>query len=348
MPSLSIALFIVLWYNLQIMRREAIPALALSATLLASCAANNPPEIDPHPTFPISGEVDLSVLPDTLPPKVAEQQDKIVKITTIVNDGNNTGGGEQGSGVQLDEITVLTAGHVVLRTNGTWISECRDTTVYGDTTKPRPTIHELDAAHTGIDARAHKVRGFNDLGASDVDAAIVTIKDELLEKHGPVEIRADRIRPGEPLFIIGFGPDGPDVSLQRSPYQTHLSRLGAPINRNTPRVVGAVAAGPNADVQQDLVSTGLRDYSQLPDHEANARHGDSGGGVFDIEGRLVGIVSQGTARQTEEQAQARVGTNLVNEPAGYEYPMTSVFPVTPRLMEQLQAADEAACEFIPD
>lgn len=333
------------------MKREQMAGLALSAAFLAGCSPDflQNDTLNPY-DLPLEGTISLAGLPETLPPAVAAQRDRMVKIVgyKYLEDGSGTA--TAGSGIQYDAGHILTAAHVVLHGDGTEKFNCGKTFVFGTSEKPQQFSSAENADLTGAVSPAENIRGKEEVDESGFDGAWMTIKPGKsggLDERDTVQVRDTPLKEGEAIYMMGFGPDGDgrDRMLDRHPDQRELARDGIDIERSTPRVIGGIVAGTTIEGKSQLFAmTGLADYSEVPEVDKINRKGDSGGAAFDAEGRLVGIISQGKSSLTEQAAEGGIGTHIVDEPQGYRYPVTKLQLVTPDTVNELQGMPAAPCE----
>lgn len=100
----------------------------------------------------------------------------------------------------------------------------------------------------------------------------------LVANHDLATIQVELPGPGRPLAVAQI--------TDRFDRTNNLTVLGHP-----DKVVYVFTSATFLDADPDLPSTG---YGQFTLRCAACTHGDSGGGVFDVDGRLVGIVSAAT------------------------------------------------------
>jgi hypothetical protein len=333
-----------------LMRREIVGA-TLSVALLTGCTQ----EIPGLPEFAgeNEGEVSVAGLPEMLPPEVAAQRERVVN---IIGRGYNENSGQfeqttNGSGVQFDTKHVLTVGHVAVSKEGALSADCDNMFVNATTKEPRSYYVSANKL-LGTAADVESARGKDDIGKTNYDAAWLTLetsKGNSLDPREALTVRRTPLEKGEQLFIMGFGfDDSARPETHRNPNQVALEHGKMSLRQSTPRVIGAIVAGPHIENGQLAVLTGLEDYSKLPDADAVNRTGDSGGPAFDANGELVGVVSQGTtttgtSEQQKEAAQAQTGVAIIDAPEGYDYSLTLLQPVTPEVIADLQNMPDASC-----
>lgn len=341
-----------------LMKREMLLA-ATSVALLAGCSQEIPVRgFEGQPTFAIEGEITVNGLPETLPPEVAAHRDRVVN---IVGYGYNeaTGKSEQtvnGSGFQFDTRHILTAGHVGVTKSGLLKADCDNMLINASTEEPR-SHYGADNTLLGTTAKVASAKGKDDTRGSDYDAAWLTLEVDQptsLDPQKPVTVRSTPLQKGEPIFIMGLGhDDSKNRDTVRNPNQLALEHNDLPIGRNTPRVIGAIVAGPLIEGEPIVTAlTGLKDYSELPDPEATNRKGDSGGPAFDANGEYMGIVSlslgwTGPSKDQKPVAENRAGVTINGAPDGYQYSMTGLHRITPESLAELQAMPDVACTPAP-
>ena len=208
--------------------------------------------------------------------------------------------------VETDEMTayVLTNYHVVYSGSSGGIGKAFYTYLYGD-------MYDTDNLASDSAIRASYVGG-----AMDEDIAILKMsipddrRDFVQSISGAVGVRnSDDVNVGEKIYAIG-------------------NPLGAGIS-----VVSGVVA-----VDAEYVSTSRIDNEEEKKDmlvmriDAPANHGNSGGGLFDVSGRLVGIVNAGREKMIGDQGVAIGGF-------GYAIPANRALSVAQSILDNLQTND---------
>jgi serine protease Do len=178
----------------------------------------------------------------------------VVNVTTNVYQASPTGQPEQGRGVGTG---------FIVRANGVVVTNCH--VVQGAS---RITVSTSDDEPTRYDAR---VIG----GDCEHDLAVLKIDGEGL---APLALGASAdLRLGQQVVAVGYA-----LALEGGPSVT--TGIVSSLDR-TIRV---------PDPQCTVCSNGVRTYSEVIQTDAAINHGNSGGPLVDMEGRVVGINSAGS------------------------------------------------------
>ena len=178
----------------------------------------------------------------------------VVNVTTNVYQASPTGQPEQGEGVGTG---------FIVRSNGVVVTNCH--VVQGAS---RITVSTSEAKPTRYDARVIGGDCEHDLAVLKLDAtglAALTLGS------------SDDLRLGQQVVAIGYA-----LALEGGPSVT------AGIVSSLDRTIRV------QDPQCTVCSNGVRTYSEVIQTDAAINHGNSGGPLVDMEGRVVGINSAGS------------------------------------------------------
>lgn len=298
--------------------------------------------------------VDLSVLPEELPPAVAAALPNVVKINTPILQPDGSRDHYEGSGVRTGPTEVITASHVAMTDDGRFRQgQCEDASVSSSTVEPQKVISSgpHEGEYRGVETSIASVSGWK---VDDRDIARITLdpnEAQVMDPATPLKIRdlaANPLQPGDQLFIAGYGPDA--EGNYRTPYDSQIFPYQKGKGYNKPHVTGAVVLNTAYQGDQLAVATGLEDYSELADPAERNVEGDSGGAFFDEHGQLVGVLSTGTLETASGYSVEEVSTafqarlQFTGLPQGYTPSVSTAELITPDLLSQLQGLPPAPCD----
>ncbi len=247
------------------MRRELSVAALSAASLLplAGCEAAhlNARPVDRGPITTNPPSVNLSGLPEILPPAVAALLPSVVRVEVSIKAGIY---GEEiyesfGSGVRIRPETYLTAGHVIRDKDGNMIpgiNTCGALVVDSATTKS--TASSLDGAGDRIQFYGTSLYAQQEVSlytkntadsVNTPDAALVVAPDtqQVTSPFSPIELEKNKMVNGAQVYMANFEPT-PERE-QRTPDETKVISEELSKGLNKPAVMGAVVLA-NLDPQQ--------------------------------------------------------------------------------------------------
>jgi serine protease Do len=228
--------------------------LIAGAALLFAACTNAPAQGAATPTSPISPVPPLDAGSEPYAAVAARVLPSVVNVTTNVYQATSTGAPEQGKGIGTG---------FIVRSNGVVVTNCH--VVQGAS---RITVFTSEDEPTRYDARVIGGDCEHDLAVLKVDA------------EGLPTIRfgaSAGLRLGQQVVAIGYA-----LALEGGPSVT--TGIVSSLDR-TIRV---------QDPQCTVCSNGVRTYSEVIQTDAAINHGNSGGPLVDMAGRVVGINSAGS------------------------------------------------------
>jgi len=311
---------------------EKIAGMFLAAGLLSTACAPASPDIAPV-------TVDVSTLPDKLPPAVSAVASAVVK---VYFDGY-ADTGRYSSGVRLTPDTVVTTGHLFDRP-----THCNSIVVDASTKKTRTSSGSV----RGIRTWTGTVRKRFDT----TDAAIITLPKAAVGSMDIIpslpirDVTAEPLQSGESVYTFGFGqyPFVNGESHQRDLYGTSFTPEQLRKGYANPHIIGSVAlqtmgTGSLAG-RRYIVATGLKDYTQgEKDPEKRLHSGDSGSVSVDKSGRLIGVTAQSNWEISLEGIQKEYKAELTHLPIGYDPSLGVIQPIDLGVVADLQSRPVESC-----
>jgi serine protease Do len=228
--------------------------LIAGAALLFAACTNAPARGAATPTTPISPVPPLEAGSEPYAAVASRVLPSVVNVTTNVYQASSTGAPEQGEGIGTG---------FIVRSNGVVVTNCH--VVQGAS---RITVFTSEDEPTRYDARVIGGDCEHDLAVLKVDAqGLPTIR---------FGASAD-LRLGQQVVAIGYA-----LALEGGPSVT------AGIVSSLDRTIRV------QDPQCTVCTNGVRTYSEVIQTDAAINHGNSGGPLVDMAGRVVGINSAGS------------------------------------------------------
>lgn len=241
--------------------------------------------------------VDMSILPDQLPPAVAQAADAAVSVEYAydkpVDSDTFTRNIDEASGFRIAPDTYITAGHAVHDENDQplpYVNVCGNLKVFVPSDKPTASTSFNGEAHDlyGSDLSAERYFGRRLQRKSDIlaDMAIFNTSADSDQASQPiVEVAPHQPTVGDPVYFINFQPT--DDGRSRSASQEQVWESGGSISDLATLTKPAIYGGIVVSIQDGnvFILTGGKSYVPLGD--SYMRRGASGGMVVNQQGQVV-------------------------------------------------------------